>query len=155
MKYEPSAILTDSSFQATELPGSYPAAYLEVVNITQKKKYKGWISVGNLYQEPQYFPLDSMNSVALTVPEPKRFYSRLAVTADSAKSDTIILEANKPIEIKGWKLYQSSYDLSKGKWSTLSVLEAVNDPWLPAVYTGMILLFIGAFLMIWTGRYKR
>lgn len=153
-KYTPNAIFADSIFQGTELPGSYPAAYLEVVDINQKKKYTGWITVGNLYQEPQYLQLDSLHTIALTNPEPKRFFSRLAITVDSTYSDTILLDVNKPFEIKGWKLYQSSYDLSKGKWSTLSVLEAVKDPWLPAFYTGLIMLSIGTCLMIWTRKHK-
>jgi hypothetical protein len=154
-KYVPNAINTDSGFYSTDLPGSYAAAYLEVIDLNLREKRTGWISVGNLYQEPQFFMLDSAKSIALTSPEPKSFSSRLAIAADSTFSDTIILQANKPYEIKGWKLYQSSYDLSKGKWSTLSVIEAVNDPWIPVVYTGFAMLFIGAFLMIWTGKTKQ
>lgn len=154
-KYLPNAINTDSGFYSTDLPGSYAAAYLEVIDLNLRKKRTGWISVGNLYQEPHFFMLDSERSIALTSPEPKSFSSRLAIAADSTFADTVILQANKPYEIKGWKLYQSSYDLSKGKWSTLSVIEAVNDPWIPVVYTGFVLLFIGAFLMIWTGKNKQ
>lgn len=153
-KYIPNAVF-DSTFRSTDLPGSYPVAYLEVVDIKQKKKSSGWISVGNLYQEPLYFWLDSTNFVAFTLPYPKRIYSKLAIAHDSTASDTVMLEVNKPIEIEGWKLYQSSYDLSKGKWSTLSVLEAVKDPWLPVVYAGLVTLFIGTFLMIWTGKNKQ
>lgn len=154
-KYIPNAIYSDSGFHATDLPGSYTAAYLEVIDLNLRKKSTGWISVGNLYQEPQFFMLDSSRSVALSSPEPKSFYSRLAITSGSNTTDTIILKVNNPYEIKGWKLYQSSYDLSKGKWSTLSVIEAVNDPWTPVVYTGFAMLFIGAFLMIWTGKTKQ
>lgn len=154
-KYIPNAIYSDSGFHATDLPGSYTAAYLEVIDLNLRKKDTGWISAGNLYQEPQFFMLDSSRSIALSSPEPKGFYSRLAITSDSTSTDTIILKVNNPYEIKGWKLYQSSYDLSKGKWSTLSVIEAVNDPWIPVVYTGFAMLFIGAFLMIWTGKTKQ
>jgi len=56
--------------------------------------------------------------------------------------------------IKGWKIYQVSYDQSKGKWSSLSILEAVNDPWLPAVYTGFFMMMAGAVLLFWLGKTK-
>jgi hypothetical protein len=154
-KYIPNAIFADSTFRPTDLPGSYSSAYLEVVDITQRKKRSGWISNGNLYQEPQYFTLDSSCSVALSLPQPKKYYSKLSIKADSTYAAIINLEVNKPFSIKKWKLYQNSYDLSKGKWSTLSVLEAVRDPWLPAVYTGLAMLFIGTVLMIWTRKIKQ
>ena len=40
----------------------------------------------------------------------------------------------------GWKLYQVSYDVRKGKWSEYTIIEAVKDPWLPLVYIGFYML---------------
>ena len=64
----------------------------------------------------------------------------------------LTLEVNKPYKYQGWKLYQLSYDDTMGKWSNLSVIEAVRDPWLPLVYTGILLLLAGAAYLFWIGR---
>ena len=51
----------------------------------------------------------------------------------------------------GWKLYQVSYDVRKGKWSEYTIIEAVKDPWLPLIYIGFYMLLAGALLLIWQG----
>jgi len=56
--------------------------------------------------------------------------------------DTI--EVNRPLKISGWNIYQLSYDETKGRWSDVSVFELVRDPWLPAVYAGIIMMVLGA-----------
>ena len=38
-----------------------------------------------------------------------------------------------------------------GKWSNLSVLELVKDPWLPLIYIGIFMMIAGAFYMFWMG----
>ena len=42
------------------------------------------------------------------------------------------------------EIYQLSYDETKGKWSRMSVFELVRDPWLPIVYTGILMMIAGA-----------
>lgn len=37
-----------------------------------------------------------------------------------------IVEVNKPLSMGGWKIYQLSYDETKGKWSRLSIFELVK-----------------------------
>ena len=49
-------------------------------------------------------------------------------------------------------MYQLSYDEKFGKWSKLSVIELVRDPWLPVVYTGIFMMIIGAVYLIFKGR---
>ncbi len=51
------------------------------------------------------------------------------------------------MEIAGWKIYQLSYDESKGRWSDISVFELVRDPWLPVVYAGIIMMMLGAICL--------
>jgi hypothetical protein len=91
----------------------------------------------------------------LTQPEPKKYSSKLIVYSDSITSDTVTLEVNSPYSVKGWDIYQSAYDDTKGKWSTLSVIEAVNDPWLPIVYFGVAMLIAGALYLFWIGKDKK
>ena len=66
---------------------------------------------------------------------------------ESGKRQQAVIEVNKPLSIEGWKIYQLSYDETKGKWSDTSVFELVRDPWLYAVYFGLILMVIGAVCM--------
>ena len=44
-------------------------------------------------------------------------------------------------------MYQLSDDYPKGRWSDISVVELVRDPWLPAVYTGIIMMVLGAICL--------
>ena len=79
--------------------------------------------------------------------EPRRFASRVTVYTRSGRKDSATIEVNKPYQIEGWKIYQLSYDESKGKWSEISILEIVKDPWLPLVYTGIWMMIAGAVCM--------
>jgi hypothetical protein len=146
--YLPQAMIKDSTVQASDERGSYPAAKVKALRIGTKDTLIGWITSGSYLQNAGYLALDSMNVLVLTSPEPKKFSSLLAVTSDSMKVDTVMLEVNKPITVKGWKIYQMSYDESKGRWSSLSVLEAVSDPWLPVVYSGLFMLMAGAVYLL-------
>ena len=85
---------------------------------------------------------------------PKKFKSVLKLFTPDMNPKTITLEVNKPYNCNGWKLYQASYDQAKGKWSDYSVIEAVRDPWLPVVYTGIAMLILGALTMIFQIRKK-
>jgi hypothetical protein len=150
-KYIPNAIFTDSIFQSSDLPGSYPAAFIEIIDIKQKKRTCGWISSGNVYLEPHRFELEPSRSIQLLQPKIKHFYSKLAIS-DSTHTDTLTVNLNKPLPVNGWHIYQSGYDSAKGKWSTLSVLVAVHDPWIKLIYAAITLLIVGTLFMIWTDK---
>lgn len=62
-----------------------------------------------------------------------------------AVRDTI--RVNKPLSVRGWKIYQYSYDEAKGSMSDISIFELVRDPWLPYVYLGIFMLLAGALSM--------
>lgn len=59
--------------------------------------------------------------------------------------DTILV--NKPLSVRGWKIYQYSYDETKGSMSDISIFEVVRDPWLPYVYCGIFMMLLGALSM--------
>lgn len=123
------------------------------------KSYNGkvdtfWISSPSILYRQKMYQIDASTTMLMTKPEAKRFLSEITVyKKEGAIYDTII-EVNKPIKIAGWKIYQTSYDESMGRWSTKSTLELVKDPWLPLVYLGFFLLIAGTFYLIWTGRRK-
>lgn len=63
------------------------------------------------------------------------------------KSGTVMrdtIRVNKPLAVRGWKIYQLSYDEAKGAQSDISVFELVRDPWLPCVYCGIFMMMAGA-----------
>ncbi len=62
------------------------------------------------------------------------------------RRDTI--RVNKPLAVRGWKIYQYSYDETKGNMSDVSVFEVVRDPWLPYVYLGIFMMLAGAACLL-------
>jgi hypothetical protein len=111
-----------------------------------------WISGPGILYRQQMYQIDSGTTILMTKPEAKRFLSEISVFEKEGSLYDTIIEVNKPIDISGWKVYQTSYDASQGRWSTQSILELVKDPWLPLVYMGFFLLIAGAFYLIWTGK---
>lgn len=154
LKFLPNAVVFDSILQPSEERGNYQAAYIKAIRSGTRDTVKGWISAGSYLQEPAFLSLKDGNVLVLATPEARKYSSKIEVKTDKPAADTITLEVNKPYNIKGWMLYQVSYDQSKGKWSSLSVLEAVSDPWLKVVYAGIFILLAGAVYMFWMGRGK-
>ena len=131
--------------------GSPASAFLSVKNIETDSIVKGWISCGSFSQPYQSLKLDEKYSFVMTIPEAKKFSSDIEIVTKEEKKANTILEVNKPYKYKGWKLYQLSYDDTMGKWSQLSVIELVKDPWLPVIYAGIFMMIAGAFYMFWVG----
>ena len=82
------------------------------------------------------------------------------VTVYTKGSDPLrdTIRVNKPLSVRGWKIYQYSYDEAMGGMSDISIFELVRDPWLPFVYLGIFMMLAGAvclFLLSPTVRYFR
>jgi hypothetical protein len=152
MEYLPFAIKTDSGYIQVDKPGSMAVAFVETRDIITGDTASGWIASGSLMFDPRFLSLKRSQILILTEPEPRKFESLVVIKDAKGVTDTVKLEVNKPHRVKGWKLYQISYDTRMGKYSTLSVIEAVKDPWLPLVYTGILLLLGGAIYLFWLGR---
>jgi hypothetical protein len=155
VQYLPNAVVFDSIFQPSEERGNYQAANIKAVRSSTHDTVRGWISTGSYLEDASFLSLKGNNVLILATPEARKYTSKIEIKTDKPKNDTITLEVNKPYRIKDWTIYQVSYDQSKGKWSSLSVLEAVSDPWLKVVYTGIGMLLLGAVYMIWIGRGKK
>lgn len=77
--------------------------------------------------------------------QPKLSYSSdVTVFTKSGITLRDTIRVNKPLSVRGWKIYQYSYDESKGKESDISIFELVRDPWLPYVYVGIFMMLAGA-----------
>lgn len=133
--------------------GATYAVHVEAVNKVKGIRREGWISCGSFLFPYQVLKLDSACSLAMPDREPERFASDVSVYTESGKELQGIIEVNKPLEVEGWRIYQLSYDKSRGKWSDISIFELVSDPWLPVVYTGIWMMFLGAICMfVMSGR---
>ncbi|MBR5061462.1 MAG: cytochrome c biogenesis protein ResB [Prevotella sp.] len=86
---------------------------------------------------------------------PKRFASKVQVLTIDGDNIHATIEVNKPLTIDGWKIYQFSYDTSKGAQSQMSIFELVTDPWMPFVYVGIYLMLAGAVLVFVTAQRKK
>lgn len=79
---------------------------------------------------------------------PKQFISELSIITSDKKRSRALVAVNRPVSVHGYTLYQSGYDAAKGTQSDISVILAVHDPWIYAVYCGFILLALGSICML-------
>ncbi len=131
--------------------GSPPAAKILVKNIETDSIKDAWISSGSFSQPYESLKISDKYSMVMTIPEVKKFSSDIDILTKEGERISTVLEVNKPFKFKGYKIYQLSYDDKMGKWSNLSVLELVRDPWLPVIYIGIFMMIAGAIYMFWMG----
>ena len=62
---------------------------------------------------------------------------------------------NKPASVGSWKIYQSGYDSSLGKFSTISILECVKDGGYIAIHIAMWTILLSCVLMFIMGAKKK
>ncbi len=131
--------------------GSPPSAKIKVTHVKTQDVTEGWVCSGSFKHPFEALKISDQLSFVMTLPEAKKFSSEVSIlNPDGSRLETT-LEVNKPFSYQGYKLYQLSYNEKMGKWSNLSTIELVNDPWLPAVYTGIFLMIAGAIYMFWIG----
>lgn len=135
--------------------GSCPAALVTATNTKTGKVSEGWICSGSNYINPRFLELDGKYLLAILKPEAKKFSSMIEVNTKNRFHDTVRIEVNKPYKVENWKIYQLGYDEQMGKWSRLSVVELVQDPWLPITYFGIFLTLAGSAYLFWIGKGKK
>lgn len=135
--------------------GAAYAAFVKAENRKTHEKRQGWVSCGSFMFPYKALKLDSVCSLVMPDREPRKYSSKVHVYTQSGGSYEGVIEVNKPLDIEGWKIYQLSYDESKGRWSDISVFELVADPWLPVVYAGILMMLVGAIFTFTIGRTKK
>jgi hypothetical protein len=109
-----------------------------------------WMNTGSPHMKPEFIPIDRF--YLIMVPgSPKAFRSNVVLSGNGGDKSTALLEVNKPVSFYGWRLYQMGYDEKAGRWSSLSLIEAVRDPWLPVVYLGFFMIMAGNVMFFWNG----
>lgn len=155
---EAASMATEDTLRFVEFHsmGAVYAVYVKATDTRSGVHKEGWVSGGSFMFPYKALRLNEEVSLIMPEREPKRYASEVIIYTKDGKSVESTIEVNKPTEVNGWKIYQVSYDESKGKWSTISILELVRDPWLPVVYTGIWMLIVGAvWMFITAGKSKR
>ncbi len=124
-----------------------PAARLRVV-APDGRTSEGWVTAGHGRVPPLYLGLGPALA-ALTDPRPREFRSDLTlVEPGRAEGLLTSVRVNHPLRHRGWWIYQKGFDTDRADGRRWSQLEAVRDPWLPATYTGLALMALGALLAL-------
>ncbi len=144
----------DENYYAVNEPGSSPSARIKVTNLIDLSVTHGWVCSGSYAMQPAALKLNENHSLIMLPAEPKKFSSEVSILTKDGKSQTAMIEVNRPFRINGWTIYQLGYNTEMGRWSDLSVLQLVRDPWLPAVYTGIFLMMAGAIFLFVFGKPK-
>jgi hypothetical protein len=113
------------------------------------KHVKYWLTTGNIKTSPQYFELGNDSLLLLKRGNAKSYKSLLRIDNKIARD----IQVNAPFQYKGWYIYQTGFtEEQDGSYS--SIIELVRDPWLPLVYTGLIMVLIGSVFLFWQKRNK-
>lgn len=140
------------NYQASPMPAAVQAVRVMARDPQTKVIRQGWISVGSKYLPVSPLFLDDDHVLVMTQPEPRSFTSKIKVFTASGEEREAVVEVNKPLRIAGWTIYQSGYDNQAGRMSSYSSFDLVYDPWLRAVYLGMILWALGSLGLIYRGK---
>ena len=151
------SVTTEDTLKFTDFHsmGATYAVYLKALNQKTQLTREGWISCGSFLFPYKALRLDSLTSLVMPEREPQRFASDVKVYTQAGTITEATIEVNRPLELEGWKIYQLSYDESKGRWSDISVFELVRDPWLPVVYTGIVMMMVGAICLFVNAQKKK
>ena len=152
-KVIPEAIQKDDQYKKAKHPAAVTAIKLKVIQPNQKDKFS-WISSGSRMMAPEQMSLENF-SLGLKRPTPKIYETTAQLYTKQGRNEEVNIKVNHPIKVNGWKIYQTSYDQSMGRYSKTSVLTLVKDPWLWVVYIGIFMLIGGALgLFIYGKSYK-
>ena len=86
--------------------------------------------------------------------EVKKYLSELEIWEGEEKH-SFDIAVNQPASIGSWKIYQSGYDSSRGKFSKISILECVKDGGYVAVHIAMWTILLSGVLMFIVGTKKK
>ena len=144
----PAALPREAAFVEIDMPGSGSAVYVTAFHKQKGLKREGWLFSGTPNINPQGLSLDESTLLYIFKPDPKEFRSELIVHTRNGAEKQIFLTVNHPVKIEGWDIYQTGYDTTMGKFSKISVLTMVYDPWIKIVYLGIAMMLAGAFALV-------
>lgn len=110
----------------------------------------GWVACGSFMFDPEVMGLPDGSTLHMASPMPLQYRSSVTVTDVKGRKKALELSVNHPARIGAWRIYQSSYDISKGRWSDYSILQCSRDPWYPAISVGLWIILASAVVMMLT-----
>jgi len=146
-----SALPGEEGFRSIDMPGLGTAVFVTAYHKKNKFRREGWLFSGTRDLDPQGLQLDESTLLYIFRPDPKEFRSELIVHTTDGEEQTISLTVNHPVKIEGWDIYQTGYDTAMGKFSQISVLTMVYDPWIKVIYLGIGMMLAGALSLILFG----
>lgn len=144
----PYSIYNGNRFIKSNKENAAPAAFFEIINRKSKERKTGWVSCGSERVPLAYMKLNEKYNLMMIRPKIKEYISKLNIINNNDTLKNMSLKVNHPINIGNWDIYQLSYNIKKGKWSDFSIIEAVYDPWIKYVYTGVFMLILGSFILL-------
>lgn len=145
----------DGKFVPTNHLGTTPVAEISIYNSKSNQlESQGRVVTGSMLIPTEYFPFNSKLRLAIMPSKVKHFASKGHFYTPEGAQGEFHLAVNHPFFLKGFHLYQYGYDEKRGKWSELSIVEAISDPWLPLAYGGMFMVLIGVICLALGNRRK-
>ena len=135
--------------------GAVTAIHLKATAQEGGRSMEGWVTAGSYLYPYQLLKVTEHQYIIMAEREPQRYVSKVEIVTESGKHEEADILVNQPCSTMGWKIYQLSYDVDRGKWSEISVLELVRDPWLPYVYTGIYMMIAGAVMLLFTAQRRK
>jgi hypothetical protein len=144
--YTNAYVRPDTVLSVRGVRGTGPAARV-VIDAPSGKTARGWIASQTVKSFPRVLNLSPDISLALLPPEPAYYGARVKLyTQSGIEGEERLIEVNQPVRAEGWKIYLQNYDAS-GE-SDVCTFSAVKDPWLPLVYSGLVMMCAGALGLI-------
>ncbi|MDO5615461.1 MAG: cytochrome c biogenesis protein ResB [Cruoricaptor ignavus] len=144
---------SENAYASNPMWGSTNAAKIKIKNLKDGKETTEWISCGNFQFPPKAVKLSEDFTLVMAPPEAKKYQSNVLIyekdKKEVGKGEILV---NQPLKVNGWKIYQLSYNEQLGRWSNVSILELVHDPWLPLVYIGIFILIAGSISFLFQNR---
>lgn len=117
-----------SSYVPLRHEGATTAALLKATSRTTGAEVQGWVGLSTHIFPGSTLPLTPSLELAMLPREAKEYLSVVELQSKEG-SETHRIRVNSPARIGSWSLYQYSYDVKMGRWSNVSILEAVHDDW--------------------------
>jgi len=130
--------------------GAEPAALVRAENMVSGQSVEGWVSCGSFMFDPVSLSLPDGRDLYMAKPMAKRYESKVVALDAEGHEYKFDIAVNHPARIGNWKIYQASYDMERGRWSTYSVFQCVYDPWFPIIRIGLWMILATAVLMFVT-----
>ena len=145
------SVKKDKSYTEFCFPGSVSAARINLSGNSLQVDTSFWVCTGSSMFNPEFYSEQGLQ-IAILPPAAKTYITRARLYQKHGNTSDIFIKVNKPATIGEYKVYQQSYDITQGKYSEISILNIVKDPWLNFVYVGIFMIMFGVIFLFILGK---